>query len=84
MKKIAIYSESQNGIIDDTAYELVSKTRELCNTAKNNYNIDIEITTILISNEVSQESVKKVFLAGSHNFVLIKNDNFVKFPTYSC
>ena len=79
MKKIAIYSESQNGIIDDTAYELVSKTRELCNTAKNNYNIDIEITTILISNEVSQESVKKVFLAGSHNFVLIKNDNFVNF-----
>lgn len=79
MKKIAIYSESKKGIIDNTAYELISKARELANSIKKAYNIDVEVTAVLVSNEVLQDCVKKAFLAGSDNFVLIKNNNLTNF-----
>jgi len=79
MKKIAIYAESKNELIEDTTFELISKAKELADFAKKSYNIDIKITTLLISPDVSEESVRNAFRAGSNKFVLIKNDAFFNF-----
>ena len=85
MKKIAIYSELKNNVIEDTAFELISKAKELAEKSKNTLNYDVEITTVLVANEVSENDVKKAFMAGSDNFVLLKNCDFGNFSqsTYS-
>ncbi len=79
MKKIAIYSEIKNNILDETAYELISKANELRNFAKNISDDEIEITNIVISNSIDENSVKKAYSCGADTFVLIKNERFEEF-----
>ena len=79
MKKIAIYSEAKNGILDETAYELISKAYILKNFAKISTDIDIKITAIAVSNFINENCVQKAFSAGADSFVLVKNDSFNEF-----
>ena len=79
MKNIAIYSEIKKGVLDDTAYELISKANELRNFAKNISDEQIEITNIVIASSIDEESVKKAYSCGADNFVLIKNERFCDF-----
>ena len=79
VKKIAIYSEIKDGILDDTAYELISKASDLRNFAKDINDEEIKITNIVISDYIDKKSVQKAYQAGADTFVLIKNDEFKDF-----
>lgn len=79
MKKIAVYTEVKDTILDETAYELLSKAFELKTFAKNINDTEIKITAVAISDKIDKQSVSKAYQAGADSFVLIKNDNFRQF-----
>ncbi|MBR2068234.1 MAG: electron transfer flavoprotein subunit alpha/FixB family protein [Candidatus Gastranaerophilales bacterium] len=79
MKKLAIYVEKEGNTLIDASYELISKACELKAFAKSSKDMEIEVTAVLVSSAVDENDVKKAFLAGADNFILIKNDDFQVF-----
>ena len=83
--KIAIYCEINDGFIDETSYELISKADELRLEAKNLNGTSCEITAVALSDRINQDDVKKTYVAGTDDFVFIKHELLKEFnqSTYS-
>lgn len=76
MKKITVYCEIDyvSKKLTDVSYELISKAHNLAAKAKE-LKIDesYSVEAVALLNDINQESIKKAFMAGADNFVLIKD-----------
>lgn len=77
MRKISIYCEKENNLLSDTSYELISKARELKNSAKTliDKDNDFIVEGVVLSSIIDITEVEKAFKAGCDRFVLIKDSN---------
>lgn len=76
MKKITVYCEIDylNKKILDVTYELISKAYELSKKAFEMSGVEHIVEAVALADELDDESIKKAYSAGAHNFVFIKNN----------
>lgn len=83
MNRILVYCETKDGIVDNTAYELISKAYDLKKQAEGlgkNY----DVAAICIAANLEEESKNKIYKSGANHLVLIKNDCFKNFSHTIC
>ncbi len=82
MNKITVYGEIQNNDVTTSTLELVSKAYELKLQSNNEFNHDIKIETVIISDKIDEFVKQKIFNTGSDRIVLIKYNQEQEFlPT---
>lgn len=77
MKKIIIYGETdlKTGVLDDAAYELISKAVKLSHQSKDfTFGDGYFIELVAIGPSIKDESLKKAYQAGADKVALIKDE----------